>query len=105
MARSFKPYQTALLSVSASSASVLIPQTNDIQKHVRIANNGSVAAYIKCGGAGVAATTSDLVVLPGTVELFYVDAVPGVDNANENYVAAITASGTTSLNITSGEVR
>ncbi|HVY12480.1 MAG TPA: hypothetical protein VHB73_02825 [Alphaproteobacteria bacterium] len=103
MSLTFKPYQSASLAVSNASSSVLIPQSNDVQKHIRVVNNGSVSAYVKFGGSGVAATTSDMLVLPGTVELFYADAAAG-DNLNENYLAGITASGTTSLGITSGEV-
>lgn len=105
MALSFKPYQSTSLSVSTSTANVLIPQNNDNPKHVRVANTGSVGAYVKFGVSGVTATSGDMFILPGTVELFYVDAIAGADNVDENYIAAITASGTTTLNITSGGVR
>ncbi len=104
MALTFKPYQSTSLSVTNSTASVVIPQNVDTQKHVRIVNNGSVSAYIKFGLTGVTAATTDMQILPGTVELFYVDTNPAADTVNENYIAAITASGTTTLNITAGEI-
>lgn len=104
MALSFKPSSSVSLSVSSSSSSVLLPQANDTLKHIRIANNGSVGAYVKFGLSGVAATTSEMLLLPYTVEIFYVDSIVGQDNSNESYIAAITASGSTVLNITAGEV-
>lgn len=104
MALSFKPSSSVSLSATTSSASVLLPQVNDTLKHIRVANNGSVGAYVKFGVSGVTATTSEMLVLPFTVELFYVDSLPGQDNASESYIAAITASGSTTLNITAGEV-
>jgi hypothetical protein len=64
--------------------------------NIIITNLGSVAAYVKMGTLNsVQATTSDLVVPPnfGWVELAV---------GSNGYIAAITASGTTTLNVQSG---
>lgn len=63
---------------------------------MRIANTGSVVAFVRWGIGAQTALTTDLPVLPGTVELF-------TKPLDVNTVAAITASGTTTLYITCGE--
>lgn len=78
------------LAVTTSSASVALPVG---VTSLRIANAGAVGAFVRFGVAGVtAATATGMYVPPNTVEAFEADRAL-------THIAAITASGTTTLNI------
>jgi hypothetical protein len=78
------------LSVSSASNSVALPNGNTVVVY----NIGSSDAYVTLGGSGVAATLADDVVKAGGWMAFGV--------GSNGYLAAITASGSTSLNISGG---
>ena len=78
------------LSVSTTSSRVVLP-TGTV---VVVYNPGAVAAYVQLGSASVAATTSNDVVPAGGWMAFTVGA--------NTYLAAITSSGTTTLNLSGG---
>ena len=78
------------LSVSTTSSRVALPAGTVVVVY----NTGSAAAYVQLGGSGVAATTSNDVVPAGGWMAFTV--------GSNGYLAAITASGTTSLNLSGG---
>ncbi len=86
---------TASRSVSNSSANVQVPTTASAQ--VRIASEaGGAVSFIKFGkDSSVTAATTDMPILPGTVEVF-------TRPPDSNYMAAITASGTATLYVTVG---
>jgi hypothetical protein len=80
------------LSVSTTSANVQIPTGSPTT--IMVSNTGAVGAYVNLGGSGVTATTSGLFIGGGAT-------VPLVVGSN-GYLAAITASGSTTLNIAGG---
>jgi len=83
---------TATLSATTSSSRV---QMGSAGAQIRIASpSANAIVYIAFGDSSVVATTSDMPLLPGTVEMFTI--VPG------QYIAGITASGSATLSITSG---
>jgi hypothetical protein len=78
------------LSVSATSARVALPTGSTIVVY----NTGSVAAYVTLGGSTVTATTGNDVIQPSSWSAFTV--------GTNTYLAAITSSSTTALNISGG---
>jgi hypothetical protein len=63
---------------------------------IRVANTGTAVAFVEFGASTIDATvTASLPILPGAVEVFSV-------NPMQTHVAAITASGTTTLYISTG---
>lgn len=62
---------------------------------VRVYNSGSVTAFIRFGRTTATATTSDMPLPPGAVETF--------SKGSYDVLAAITASGTATVYVTSGE--
>ena len=80
----------ASLSASSSSSNVALPTGATVVVY----NTGSVAAYVKLGGSSVTATTGADVVPAGGWMAFTVGA--------NTYLAAITASGSTTLNLSGG---
>lgn len=95
MANNFYPGVTYSLSATTASANVAVAPANTYNT-IRIVNLGVVPVYINFGTAStVAATISNMCVLPGSVELFFIDYLI-------TYIAAITASGNATLNITLG---
>ena len=89
--QSFSPTGSVPLSVSNSSSRGAFPTTGP---SVLIINTGSQAAYLKFGGSTVVATTGDLVLNPGCPVGYNVNGQP--------YLAAITASSSTSLLVVTG---
>ena len=90
---------TVPLNVTTSSANVALPSSLPVTTYpiVEICNTGSAAAYIATGvGSGTTATTSNLIIPPNSPRWLNVFSAGG----NPTYLAAITASGTTTLNIT-----
>jgi hypothetical protein len=87
---------TVAISVTTTTASGEITTMNDASgKDLRIYNAGSATAFLDFGSSGIVATTADMPVPSGAVEVISVG--PGV-----THVAAITASGTATLYITAG---
>jgi len=80
----------ASLSAGTSSSNVALPAGATVVVY----NTGSVAAYVKLGGSSVAATTGADVIPAGGWMAFTV--------GSNTYLAAITASGSTTLNLSGG---
>ena len=78
------------LSASTTSSRVVLPAATVVVVY----NTGSSAAYVQLGGSGVTATTSADVIQSGSWMAFAV--------GSNTYLAAITASGSTTLNISGG---
>ncbi len=76
--------------VGASSSAIALPTGATVVVY----NTGLVPAYVTLGGSGVAATTGNDVVPAGGWMAFTV--------GSNTYLAAITASGSTSLNLSGG---
>lgn len=81
----------ASLSVSASSSRVALPSTNPSAAFATLLNDGSSEAFFKIGNSSVVATTDDYPLPVGNSISLYV--------GNVTYVAAITATGTTTLRV------
>lgn len=88
----FSPYVTATISASTTSANKAVWQSSP---QVVIHNATSVTVFIKFGtDDSVAATTADYPILAGATET--------LTKRDASYVAAITASGSGSVYVTSG---
>jgi hypothetical protein len=83
-------YLATPLAISTASARVALPGGTV----AIVYNTGSNAAYVTLGNSSVVATTTDDVVQPNSWMAFTVGA--------NTYLAAITSTGTTSLNISGG---
>ena len=94
---------TKTLSASSSSSSVTF-DAKDVQSStnacghqvIRVYNAGLVTVFCRWGAGAQTATTSDMPVVPGVVEVF--SKAPGDDT-----FAGITASGTATVYTTCGE--
>lgn len=65
-------------------------------KVARVVNAGTLPVFIKFGGSTVtAAAATDMPIMPGATELFQLGA--------ETYMAAITATGSATVYVTSGQ--
>ena len=95
------------LSVTSSSSNVNLPSTASPTNTtnagpvggntvLRIANTGTGLAFVRWGVGAQTAVTTDMPILPGTVEVFGM-------GLTANNVAAITATGSTTLYITCGD--
>jgi hypothetical protein len=86
------------LNASTTSANVARTLVGGSTADVRIANVGTSIVYVAFGGASVTATVAaGMPLFPGAAEVFR------MQRADQTYVAGITASGTSSLVITSGQ--
>lgn len=92
----FQPAGGANLSVSSSSGRVAMVGGGP---EAVVTNYGSVAAFVEFGTVAVVATTASTCVLPGTSVVF---SIPGSLDSN-TYIAGITASGTTSIQVSTGQ--
>lgn len=96
----FRPIgDTASLAAATTSARVarVIGGFANDPGNIRIANTGSVVAFVEFGDSTITSTaTAGMPILPNTVEVFEI-------RQNETHVAAITASGSTTLYLTTGE--
>lgn len=90
----FAPGPTLPLAVSATSSSVQLSGSGGA---VEVSNTGSVTMFIKLGSSTVTAATTDYPIPAGQAKLI------GRDPNTQTYLAAITASGTTSGYATTGE--
>lgn len=91
--QNFQSLGTASLSVTASSGSVALPAGN-FGNNVTIQNIGSNEAFIAFGSSSVVATTSSEPVQASSARCF--------TTPNTTFIAAITASSTTTLRISQG---
>lgn len=93
------------LSVTTASTTVALPGLAGGQQgtatRVMVSNGGSVSAFIKFGGSTITANTSGYEILPGTKELLS-PPYNGI-GGGPIYIAAVTASGSTSINACVGE--
>ena len=78
------------LTVTSTSSQLTLPTGTSITVY----NIGTVPAYVKIGTGGVTATTANDVVQPGS----WIGFAPGANTT----LAAITVSGTTTLNVSAG---
>lgn len=87
-----------LVAVTAASAAVALPSdaVSKAAPSVAIFNRGTVDAYVKLGGASVAATTLSMLVRAGSVVTFQ-------RGSGNTHLAAITLSGGTELVVWLGE--
>ena len=92
MGTAFSPSLSVTLPVAAASASVAL---TGIGSQVRIVNASGTACFLRLTNGTDSATTSDMLMLGNTVEVF--------SRGAHTHVAAITAGGATILNITTGE--
>lgn len=90
----FTPGPTLPLTVGATSSSV---QLSGNGAAVEVSNTGSATMFIKLGGATVAAAVTDYPIPAGQAKLI------GRDTGGQTYLAAITASGSTTGYVTTGE--
>jgi hypothetical protein len=81
----------ASIAAATSSASTGVDGTCP---QVRLYNSGSVIVYVRWGKSAQTATTSDMALAPGSVEVF--------SKQDADTIAAITSAGTATLYITSG---
>lgn len=86
------PDDSDLLAAGVASARV---QLDKFSNTVRVVNDGTVTAFIQFGDVTVVATLAKMPIRGGATETF--------TKGSLEYVAAITASGTTNLYITCGE--
>ena len=87
----------ASVSLSVSTTSANVATGNALGSSVLIDNtdSGSLPCFIKAGVSGVTATTSDLQIASGEKAVYAI--TPGM-----THIAAITASGTTTLRLVRG---
>lgn len=78
------------LAVTASSGNVALPSGTTVV----VTNSGGTLAFVKLGGSGVVATTSDIVVPSG--------GSVGLTVGANTFLAGVTATGTTTLNLAGG---
>lgn len=100
---SFLPFSGGLgkrIALTTTSARAEIPGTQATgNERILVTNGGAVSAFIRMGQANVIATLDCLEILPGITVSF---TVPGVAPTGL-YVAGITESGTTNIQITAGQ--
>ena len=94
----FAPAKDFSLSATSSSSRVNIEALGRVQ--VRMWNSGAVPVFFKAGTSTVTATTSSTPLPPGSVECFTF-----YRNSDDSqiYIAGITASGSATVYITTGD--
>jgi hypothetical protein len=85
------PGATVTVSATTSTAATAITGTAD---QVRIYNAGSALVHVKFGLTGVTATTADMPIPSGAIEVFTI--------GYQTHVATITPSGTATIYFTRG---
>jgi hypothetical protein len=92
MAALFTPISTVSLAVTTSTGRVA---TVGDASTIRLYNAGTATAFVKFGSVTVTAAVTDMPIPTGAIEVFRTGTL--------THVAAITASGTATLYVTSGE--
>lgn len=85
-------------SVTTTSANYDLSGLGARQESIRVSNTGTVGLYYALANTAVTATTNDVFLPAGSVEFVTI-----TDNITTPNIGFITASGTTGLNITSGQ--
>jgi 2-methylaconitate cis-trans-isomerase PrpF len=99
--QAFAPGDTAILAATTATARVQIPNHNGAgERQVRLYNAGSATVFVKIGGSTVNAAVTDYPIPAGYVEVI---SVPGTVPPADRYIAAIMASGSASLYVTTGD--
>ncbi len=91
----FTPFYGQTVSISASTSSASATVSNTTANQLVITNASTALAFIRTGSGVVTALTSDLPVLPGA-------AIVISRKQEDTVIAAITASGTTTIYVTPG---
>lgn len=105
MLQPFQPTMGATVTVNASTTSARValgggPAPAGTKYQYRIVNPGASVAYVCFGDKTVAATATDVPILPGAREIFTYTVPDGVTDGL--YLAALLASGTATISITTG---
>lgn len=90
----FSPAGTVSLAVTSTTGSTALSGAGN---SIELQNTGLTICFVKVGSSAVTAATTDYPIPPGQSKVI------ARDPANQTYVAAITASGTTTLYATTGE--
>lgn len=96
----FVPLGTVNIAATTTSASAALPISSGdaysgVRPQVRLAHTGTNPGFVAFGGSGVVATANDLPIFNGNPEIFTVP-------SGATHVAAIQATGTGTIYITSG---
>lgn len=96
LAQAFAPMDGATVTISVSSSSQRVALAKD--GPVRIFNNGTATVWIRCGNSSVVATTSDIPIPAGAIEVdtFNMPTTTGLN------CAAIAAGSTGNVYFTPG---
>lgn len=96
----FEPLGGVSLSVNTSSSSAALPTEGE---QILITNTGTVTAHVALGVGSATATTSRLAILPQT-SVIITRPQSNIEDSTTlaNYIAAITASGSTTLQVETG---
>lgn len=86
---------TQKIAATTASASAPLDQTSNAVRVYNAGPNGARIHFSGASGAAVAATASDLLVPPNTVEIF--------TKGTATFVTAITDTGTAAIEFTDGE--
>lgn len=100
--KAFRPAPDSTVSIAATTASASAAIAGSAGRGeftVRVYNAGSATVFVKFGDTITTATTSNMPIPAGAVEVFSVQDSDG----SANYVAAITASGSATVYVTTGE--
>jgi hypothetical protein len=81
-----------LAATTSSGTRVAVPTRNGT---IRLFNAGTTTVFIKAGGATVAATTSDLPIPPGVIEV--------ISKGGATHISGITNSDSATVYVTPGE--
>jgi hypothetical protein len=92
MIKVFEPLAHTSIAVTTTSAEVTV--LNERHEQVRLYNAGAVTVFVRWGGTAQTAVTTDLALAPGAVEIFH--------KGSGTRMAAITASGSATLYVTTG---
>lgn len=100
--RSFSPTDdaTASISVTTSTAASALKKAGGGAFQLRILNDGSATAFIAFGASGVEAAVTDYPVPAGAIEVI---TIQNPDKDPVTHAAAITASGTATVYLTTGD--
>jgi len=95
----FLPDKAVTVTVSATTSSsrgaITFAGSKATFPQARVYNAGSVAVFVEFGSSTVAATTADMPIAPGAVEVFTLE-------DGDTHMAAITASSSASVYVTAG---
>jgi len=91
---------TASIAVTTSSASAAIKQQPTGAHQIRLFNAGSATVFWAAGSAGVSAAVTDIPLPSGAIEVV---TLTNTNGGAATHVAAIAASGTATLYLTTGQ--